>query len=76
MEEVIAILNDIRPAQNFTSASNFFDQGMLDSLDLTTLVATLETHYNVFIDIDEIAADNFRNLSAIQTILARKGVSI
>ena len=76
MEEVIAILNEIRPAQNFSNAENFFDQGMLDSLDLTALVAALETHYDVFIDVDEIAPDNFSNLSAIKAILARKGVSV
>lgn len=76
MEQLITILNEIRPGQNFSSAENFFDQGMLDSLDLTTLVAALESHYNVFIDIDEIAPDNFCNLPAIQGVLARKGVSL
>jgi acyl carrier protein len=75
MNEVIAILNEIRPGQNFSGATNFFDQGMLDSLDLTTLVSALETRYNVFMDVDEMVADNFCNLAAIKTILNRKGVS-
>jgi acyl carrier protein len=76
MHELIEILNDIRPGENFSKAENFFDQGFLDSLDLTTLVAALESRYGVFIDVDEITADNFRNLTAIKTILARKGVSL
>ncbi len=54
----------------------FFDQGVLDSLDLTALVAALESRYGVFMDVDEIVADNFRNLTAIKTVLARKGVKI
>jgi acyl carrier protein len=49
---------------------------MLDSLDLTTLVSELEMRYNVFIDVDEIVADNFRNLDAIKTVLAHKGITL
>jgi acyl carrier protein len=76
MNELIAILNEIRPGQQFSGAENFFDQGILDSLDLTALVAALETHYNVFMDVDEIVPDNFRNIAAIKTVLARKGVNL
>jgi acyl carrier protein len=74
MNELIAILNDIRPGQNFSKADNFFEQGVLDSLDLTSLVTALELRYSVFIDVDEMTPDNFRNLSAIKTTLERKGV--
>ena len=76
MEDVITILNEIRPGQNFAAAGNFFEQGVLDSLDLTALVAALESHYNVFIDVDEIVAENFRNVAAIKTVLAGKGIKL
>jgi acyl carrier protein len=76
MDELIAILNEVRPGQQFANAENFFDQGILDSLDLTALVAALESRYNVFLDVDEIVADNFRNIAAIKTLLARKGVKL
>jgi acyl carrier protein len=76
MNELTAILEDIRPGQNFSGAENFFNQGMLDSLDLTTLVASLESRYGIFVDVDEMVAENFCNLNAIKTILARKGVNV
>jgi acyl carrier protein len=76
MDKLISILNEIRPGQNFSKAENFFGQGVLDSLDLTALVAALESHYGVFIDVDEITADNFRNLTAIKTVLTSKGISL
>jgi acyl carrier protein len=76
VDELTAILNEIRPGQDFSEAEDFFGQGMLDSLDLTTLVAELESHYDVFVDVDEIVADNFRNLAAIKAILARHGVEL
>jgi acyl carrier protein len=76
MDDVIAILNEIRPGQDFAGAENFFDQGVLDSLDLTALVAALESRYDVFVDVDEIVADNFRNVVSIKAILAKHGVTL
>jgi acyl carrier protein len=76
MDELIAILNEVRPGQAFAGANDFFEQGILDSLDLTTLVSALESRYDVFMDVDEIVATNFRNLAAIRALLARKGVNI
>jgi acyl carrier protein len=73
MEEVIAILNEIRPGQDFSRADDFFAQGVLDSLDLITLIAALESRFNVFVDVDDIVLDNFRNLVAIKAILVRHG---
>jgi acyl carrier protein len=74
MKDLIAILNEIRPGQDFSAASDFFTQGILDSVDLTALVAALESRYNVFVDIEEFVPEQFRNLKAIQTLLARHGV--
>jgi acyl carrier protein len=75
MAELIAILSGIRPGQDFSRAENFFEEGVLDSLDLTTLVSALETRYGVFVDVDEMVPENFRSLAAIQDFLARKGVN-
>jgi acyl carrier protein len=76
MNELTAILNDIRPGKDFAGTENFFDQGVLDSLDLTTLVASLESRYGIFLDVDEIVPENFRNLEAIRSLLASKGVTV
>lgn len=75
MEDLIAILNEIRPGQNFAAASDFFAQGLLDSIDLTTLVAALETRYDLFVDVEELVPENFRNIGAIHALLLRHGVA-
>jgi acyl carrier protein len=76
MNELTAILNDIRPGKDYAGTQNFFDQGVLDSLDLTTLVASLESRYGIFLDVDEIVPENFRNLEAIKSLLASKGITV
>ncbi|HEX4074022.1 MAG TPA: phosphopantetheine-binding protein [Candidatus Acidoferrales bacterium] len=75
MDDVIAILNEIRPGQDFSRANDFFAEGVLDSLDLTALVAALESRYNMFMDVEEIVPENFRSLAAIKAILVRHGVT-
>lgn len=75
-EDVITILNEIRPGQDFVGVDDFFTQGMLDSLDLTTLVAALEARYGVFVDVAEFVPDNFRNLGMIRALLVRHGVAL
>jgi acyl carrier protein len=76
MNELISILTELRPGKDFSAANNFFDEGLLDSLDLTTLVSSLESRYGVFVDVDEMVPENFRSLAAIQNFLANKGVKI
>lgn len=75
MDQLIEVLNEVRAGQDFAGAEDFFKQGILDSLDMTTLVAALESRYDIFVDVDEIIVDNFRNLTSIQAFLARKGVN-
>lgn len=76
MENVIAILNEIRPGQDFYAADDFFAQGVLDSVDLTTLVAALETRYDLFVDVEELVPENFCNLEAIKSLLVRHGAAL
>jgi len=74
MKDVIGILNEIRPGRDFSGAEDFFAQGVLDSLDLTALVAALENRYNLFVDVEEFVPEKFRNLAAIKSLLAKHGV--
>jgi acyl carrier protein len=76
MNELISILTELRPGKAFSAANNFFDEGLLDSLDLTALVSSLESRYGVFVDVDEMVPENFHSLAAIQNFLAHKGVKI
>lgn len=76
MDELTVLLKEIRSGQDYAGAENFFTQGMLDSLDMTALVASLESKYNVFLDVDEISPENLCSLDAIKALLARKGVKV
>jgi len=50
---------------------NFFEEGMLDSFDLMTLVSTLDERFGIKIDGTDILPENFANVSAIEALVQR-----
>ena len=42
MNELLAILNDIQPGVDFENVTHLFDNHLLDSLSIISLVAELE----------------------------------
>lgn len=75
METVIEILKTIRPEYDFAGVDDFFARGLLDSYDLTMLVAALEDRHSVAIDGADIVPENFQSIDAILALLARYGVA-
>jgi acyl carrier protein len=74
MKSVAEILKEIRPEFDFTASDDFIADGMLDSYDVITLVATLDKTYGISISGVEIVPENFKNLTAITTLLGKYGV--
>lgn len=64
-QQIIEILKEIRPEFEFEGVDNFFEEGMLDSFDLMTLVATLDERFSIKIDGTDILPENFANVDAI-----------
>jgi acyl carrier protein len=74
MKSVVEILKEIRPEFDFTTSEDFIGDGMLDSYDVVTLVATLDKTYGISISGVEIVPENFKSLKAIETLLGKYGV--
>ena len=74
MVKIIQILSDIRPEFDFQGVEDFFDQGMLDSFDLVTLVSELDKAFGIHIEGTDILPEHFRNLMAISNLLEKYGV--
>jgi len=74
MKALPEILREIRPECDFTASSDFMADGMLDSFDMMTLVATLDKTYGISIQGTDIVPENFRNLETIGALLRQCGV--
>lgn len=48
---------------------------MLDSLGVAELIVSLENHYKVTFDSDDLTPDNLDSINTIASFLERKGIS-
>ena len=74
MNALLALLQGIRPEADFAAAKHFIQDGLLDSFDVVTLVATLDKTYGISIEGVDIVPGNFENLDTIAALLGKYGV--
>jgi acyl carrier protein len=75
-EQILKILSEIRPEMDYTSDSNFIENGMLDSLDIIRLVAELDDTFGISINGADIIPDNFKGLNEIENLIKTNGGSL
>ena len=68
-DKIVEILNNTRPEFDFAEEQNFIDSGLLDSFDLVTLVADLESTFQISIDGADILPENFQSIESIETLI-------
>jgi acyl carrier protein len=73
-KKILAFLTEIRPEFDFATSSNFIEEGMLDSFDIVSLVASLDEEFGISIDGTEILPENFSDVDSIFQLLIKNGV--
>ena len=73
MNTVLKILSEIRPEFDFSTSEDFIADGMLDSLDVVTLVSAIDKHYRISIARTEIVPENFSSTAMIAALIHRNG---
>jgi acyl carrier protein len=75
MKALAEVLREIRPESDFAASRDFLIDGMLDSFDMITLVATLDENYGISIEGVDILPQHFRNLDTLAALLQKYGVA-
>lgn len=71
MENLLEILEDIKPGVDFKSSENLIDNGILSSLDIITLVAELDDEFDIDISVIDIVPDNFNSVAAMEKMILK-----
>ena len=71
MEELYRILKDLPPDVDFDAEEDLIGDGVLDSLDIVTLITEINSAYDVNIPAEEILPENFRSAKAIYALITR-----
>ncbi|MEZ2415487.1 acyl carrier protein [Muriicola sp. E247] len=74
-EKILEILSEIRPEFDFENSTDFIGEGMLDSFDIVSLVASLDEEFGISIDGTEILPENFSDVDSIYHLLIKNGVT-
>ena len=56
---------------NFESTDDLVDDGILDSLDIVTLVTEINSEFDVTIPAEEIVPENFNSAEALMELIKR-----
>ena len=76
MKAIADILKEIRPEFDFTTSQDFIGDGMLDSFDMVTLVATLDKTFGISIPGTDIVPEHFQNVQTIEALVRKCGATL
>lgn len=71
MEQLIEILEDIKPDVDYENCKELIDGHYLDSLSIISLIAELEDEYDITIPAVEIIPANFNSVEAMWNMIQR-----
>lgn len=72
-DQIMAMLNELRPEFDFTDSDDFVMDGLLDSFDIISLVSMLEEKYECKVDGLDIVPENFSSIDFIIELVKKSG---
>jgi acyl carrier protein len=71
-ERILQVLSELRPEYDFTEPGHdFVEEGMIDSLDIVSIVDVAEEEFCASIPGTEILPENFKDIDAIVRIITK-----
>ena len=70
-EKVLALLRREIPEIDFTAPEELVDDGILDSLTITELIAALSLEFGITVPYEELNEENFNSLEGIIAMVER-----
>ncbi len=71
MEKLLEILTDLHSDVDFESETNLIDDGILDSMDIISLITEISEEYDVTITAKDIIPANFNSAKALYALIER-----
>ena len=70
-ERVFEVLSEEFPEIDFRASNALIDDGLLDSLTITGIIATLTMEFGITIPYEEITEENFNSIASISKMVER-----
>ncbi len=70
-EKILELLSEEYPEIDFTASDALVDDGILDSLTITGIIAALTMEFGITIPYEEITEENFNSVSGLAKMVGR-----
>ena len=71
MDELLELLEDIKPTVDFRTCTGLIDDGYLDSFDILSIVSELNDAFGIEISPVDIIPENFNSAKALWDMVER-----
>ena len=71
MNELIQILTELHDDVDFATETGLIENGILNSLDIVTLITEINDRFDVQIPAEEIMPENFDSAEALWALISR-----
>ena len=69
MEQLLKILNETCPGLNFEKETALIDDGILESLDIVSIVGEIMDEFGVELNVDDLLPENFNSARAMMDLI-------
>lgn len=73
MDKLLNILSEVCPGVDFEKETALIDDGILESLDIVTIVGEIMSEFDVELTVDDLLPENFNSARAILDLIERRG---
>lgn len=67
---LLKILGDLHPEIDFENETALVTDGVLDSFDIVSLVAEINSEFDITVGIDELEPENFDTVAAMESLVS------
>lgn len=69
-EQLMKILNELRPDVDFENETALVTDGILDSFDIVSLVGEINAEFDITVGVEELEPENFDTVAAMLDLIA------
>lgn len=70
-EKILALLSEEYPEIDFEASDSLVDDGILDSLTITGIIAALTMEFGITIPYEEIIEENFNSIAGLARMVEK-----
>ena len=71
MEDLLSILNEIKPGVDFKKEKNLITDEIIDSFDIVTLVSEINDKFDIDFPVSEVVPENFESADILYKTIQR-----